>query len=157
MAQNLTTGIVQVLDNSTESINAALAQVLEQLDHLRGLRGRTEIHAETGVSSPTQGSSAARLDNLQELVSDPSDPFAAAQRFQAGQEETTVLGDLDEALLALLTAHPGAEAEPFLMDLDAALLAALTPRGGPTATQVYYAEGFETMNAWAALQQLGMV
>jgi len=136
MAQNLTTGVVQVIDNSVESINAALAQVLEQLDHLRGLRGITAMFDQTTVSTPTQSNAAVRLDQLQALVSDPSDPFAAAQRMQAGT---------------------GLDPGGLSTDLDEALLAALTARGGPTATQVYYAEGVETMNIYAALQQLGMV
>jgi hypothetical protein len=134
MAQHLSTGMIQVIDNSTEQINDALRQILEQIDHLRGLRGRAQIHDETAVESPTLGSSAARLDNLQALVSDPADPFAAAQRFHASQDEQAFFGDLEETLLAALTA-----------------------RGGPTATQVYCAEGVETMNLYAALQQLGMV
>jgi hypothetical protein len=134
MAQNLTTGIVQCLDNSVQSINAAFAQILEQLDHLRGLRGRTEIFAEAGVSSPTQGSSAARLDDLQALLSDPADPFAAAQRSHPAQDEQAFLGDLEETLLLLLTA-----------------------RQTPTATQVHSAEGVETMCLYQALAQIGMV
>jgi Tfp pilus assembly protein PilN len=134
MAQNLTTGIVQVLDNSPESINAAFAQILEQLDHLRGLRGRTLLYDEAGVSSPTQGSSAARLEDLQALLSDPADPFAAAQRVHASQDDQAFFGELEETLLLLLTA-----------------------RHGPTATQVYYAEGVETMNLAQSLAQIGLV
>jgi len=134
MAQHLSTGMIQVIDNSTEQINDALRQILEQIDHLRGLRGRAQIHDETQVESPTLGSSAARLENLQELVSDPNDPFAAVQRSYGSQDEQAVFGDLDDTLLAALTA-----------------------RGGPTATQVYAAEGVETMNLYSALQQLGMV
>jgi hypothetical protein len=134
VANNLTTGVVQVIDNSPESINAALAQILEQIDHLRGLRGRTRMYDETGVESPTQGSSAARLDNLTALLADPADPFAAAQRLHASQDEQASFGELDDTLLLALTARPG-----------------------PTVTLVYLAEGFETMNAWAALQPLGMV
>lgn len=134
MAQHLTTGVVQVLDNSPQSINAALAQILEQIDHLRGLRGRAQIHDETAVESPTLGSSAARLDNLQALVSDPNDPFAAAQRFHASQEEQSVLGELDEALVLVLATRPV-----------------------PTAAVVNLAAGVETMNLAAALMQIGVL
>jgi hypothetical protein len=156
----MTTGVIQCLDNTVESINAALAQVLEQLDHLRGLRGRTLLYDEAGVSSPTQGSSAARLDDLQALLSDPADPFAAAQRVHASQDEGGFLDALEEPLLTVLAAqqsHPAQDEQAFLGDLEETLLALLTARQTPTATQVYYAEGVETMNLYSALQQIGSV
>ena len=80
MANNLTTGIVQVIDNTAQSINTALSQVLEQVDSLRGVRGITTLHDQATVSTPLQADAAVRLDNLQAILSSPNDPILAAQR-----------------------------------------------------------------------------
>jgi hypothetical protein len=160
LAQNLTSGAIQVIDTSVESLNHAFAQILEQIDSLRGLRGITALYDQATVSTPTQGDAAVRLDQLQALLSDPADPFAAAQRVHASQDETGFLDQVEEPLLTVLAAqqsHPAQDEQAFLGDLEETLLALLTARQTPTATQVYYAEGIETMNLYSALQQMGSV
>ncbi len=134
MAGNLTSGPIQVIANDVASINDALAKVLEQIDSLRGLRGITALADQVTVSTPEQGDAAVRLDNLQALLSDPSDPFAAAQRVQPGQEDASILGPLDEALVLLLATRPA-------------------PAGG----RVNLGLGVETMNLYASLAQIGVL
>jgi hypothetical protein len=53
MTTNRTGGVIQVLDNSTASINQALAQTLNRLDTALGLRGRAEVHDRLGAQDPT--------------------------------------------------------------------------------------------------------
>jgi hypothetical protein len=67
MSSNLTQGqAIQVGDNSVFSINLALQQIVEQLDHLKGLRGRSETWDRHRVSSPTQAADAVDLGSLEE-------------------------------------------------------------------------------------------
>ena len=96
MANNLTQGVIQVYDNSVESINHALLRILEQLDSLRGLRGRTDLYDQATVSPPQQMNAAVRLDNLSALVSDISDPFSAI-RMSNGQSGAILEEEVDAA------------------------------------------------------------
>lgn len=67
MSSNRTQGqAIQVGDASVYSINLALAQIVEQLDHLKGLRGRSETWDRHQVSSPTQASDAIDLGSLED-------------------------------------------------------------------------------------------
>ena len=61
MTSNLTLGAPQVLDNSPASINLALQQILEQLDGLKGLRGRVELWDRARVDDPTLTQDAETL------------------------------------------------------------------------------------------------
>jgi hypothetical protein len=51
---NESEGPIQLFDNSVPSINLALAQVLERLDAVKGLRGDPTIYAATTVGAPGQ-------------------------------------------------------------------------------------------------------
>ncbi len=130
MANNLTQGVIQVYDNSVESINHALLRVLEQLDSLRGLRGRTDLYDQATVSPPQQMNAAVRLDNLSALVSDISDPFAAI-RLSNGQTGT-LLTDEIQGLIS-----PWARlAQPAVVP-SGARLQALATFGGVETMDVY--------------------
>jgi uncharacterized phage infection (PIP) family protein YhgE len=61
---NESEGPIQLFDNSVPSINLALAQVLERLDAVKGLRGDPTIYAATTVGAPGQSTQAARLADL---------------------------------------------------------------------------------------------
>jgi hypothetical protein len=65
MSNNLTEGVIQVGDVSVFSINAALMQVLERLDHLKGLRGRSETWDRHRVESPAAARDAVDLGSLE--------------------------------------------------------------------------------------------
>lgn len=132
MANNLTQGVIQVFDNSVESINHALLRILEQLDSLRGLRGRTDLYDQTTVSPPQQMNAAVRLDNLSALVSDISDPFAAI-RMSNGQSNTI----LEEEVLAFLRLPPFYRvAQPAVVP-SGATLQALQTFGGVETMDIY--------------------
>lgn len=61
---NQNSGPVQVLDNTAASINQALAQVLERIDDLRGLRGPITLHDRVTVGAPIDGGDAINLSTL---------------------------------------------------------------------------------------------
>ena len=69
MTTNLTAGPIQVINNDVVSVNIALAQILERLDDLKGLRGNTTIHDRVGVSVPTATADAVNLGSLQDTES----------------------------------------------------------------------------------------
>lgn len=64
MSNNLTLGALQVHDNSVLSINLALAEVLERIDQLKGLRGRSEVWDRMQISSPSVATDAVDLGSL---------------------------------------------------------------------------------------------
>lgn len=64
MSSNLTLGAVQVLDNSVSSINLALQELLNRIDDIKGLRGRTELWDRAQVSAPTVSTDAVDLGSL---------------------------------------------------------------------------------------------
>lgn len=106
MAGNLTSGVIQVLDNDVQSINNALMRILNLIDTLRGLRGITDLYDQATVSRPQQSNAAVRFDNLSELTADIADAFLAMQR----------PGSLSPEALALIiedAAHPLALAAPL--------------------------------------------
>jgi hypothetical protein len=61
---NQSEGPIQLFDNSVPSINLALAQILERLDAVKGLRGDPTIYAATTVGAPGAQTQAARLADL---------------------------------------------------------------------------------------------
>lgn len=67
MSSNRTQGqAIQIADLSVYSINLALQQIVEQLDHLKGLRGRAETWDRVQVSSPTVATDAIDLGSLED-------------------------------------------------------------------------------------------
>jgi len=64
MSNNLSLGPIQCFDNSVVSINLALQEVLERIDQLKGLRGRSEIWDRARVSTPSADTDAVDLQSL---------------------------------------------------------------------------------------------
>lgn len=64
MVTNLSAGPIQVIDASVEGINLALAEVLERIDSLKGLRGRGETFDRLRIDSPAEQTDAVDLKSL---------------------------------------------------------------------------------------------
>lgn len=64
MSNNLSLGPVQLHDNSIFSINAALMELQERIDQLKGLRGRSEVWDRVRIESPTVNTDAVDLGSL---------------------------------------------------------------------------------------------
>jgi hypothetical protein len=64
MARNRTAGMLQVTDNSVTAINQMAAQIRNELDTLRGLRGPRTVHDRLGVADPSDGGDAVNLSAL---------------------------------------------------------------------------------------------
>ena len=64
MSTNLSLGPIQCHDNSIFSINAALMELQERIDHLKGLRGRSEVWDRVRIESPTVNTDAVDLGSL---------------------------------------------------------------------------------------------
>lgn len=70
-------GAIQVLDNTVEAINQALAQLLERVDDLKGLRGPVTIHDRMGVDAPLDPTDAVNLESLiNDFASNLGAPYA---------------------------------------------------------------------------------
>ena len=101
-------GAIQVLDNTMEAINQALAQVLERVDDLKGLRGPVTIHDRLSVAAPLDPLDAINLDTLVgDFVGNMATPFSwpglgNTQRPGELQGEDSQL-DAADPLLWLLT------------------------------------------------------
>jgi hypothetical protein len=70
---NISEGPIVVFDTSVPAINLALAQVLERLDSIKGLRGDPTIHASPTIGAPIGQQHAARLADLP--TNEPSNPL----------------------------------------------------------------------------------
>jgi hypothetical protein len=64
MARNRTAGMLQVADNSVTSINQMAAQIRNELDTLRGLRGPGTVHDRLGVGAPSEDGDAVNMSAL---------------------------------------------------------------------------------------------
>jgi hypothetical protein len=61
-------GIVQVFTNDPREINDALATITNRLDHLKGLRGRTEVWDRIRASDPTADQDVLTRGSLQTIA-----------------------------------------------------------------------------------------
>jgi hypothetical protein len=107
MANNLTTGAVQVLNNDVISLNHAFQQIVNLIDDLKGLRGRTDLFDQATVSVPQQGNAAVRLDTISDLTADVRDPFLSI-RLQNGQPGYPLDESIIDAIMGLVTYWPTA-------------------------------------------------
>ena len=99
-ATNLTLGPVQVFDNSSASINVALLELVQRIDHLRGLTGRTLTYNRLRADDPIELDDVVTLGSLSSLpVVDPSNPYAWLARFGIEGLPALELADLLALLL----------------------------------------------------------
>ena len=64
MSNNRSLGPVQIISNDVSSLNLAFTELLQRVDEIKGLRGRTELWDRTQVSSPSVNSDAVDLGSL---------------------------------------------------------------------------------------------
>lgn len=111
-------GAIQVLDSSVAAINQALAQVLERIDDLKGLRGPVTIHDRVGVTAPIDPADAVNLDTLVAgFLEEHAQPWrwtpVSQQRPNELEGEDQPL-DPHDPMLWRLTGHALDEAEVLL-------------------------------------------
>ena len=68
MSNRESEGPIQVLGNSPQEINDALATITNRLDHLKGLRGRTEVWDRIRASDPTADQDVLTRGSLQTIA-----------------------------------------------------------------------------------------
>lgn len=68
MSSRQSEGIVQVFTNDPREINDALATITNRLDHLKGLRGRTELWDRIRANDPTEDQDVLTRGSLQTIA-----------------------------------------------------------------------------------------
>lgn len=65
MAQNRSEGVIQIFSPDVLSINAALMDLQNRVDALKGLRGRAMVYDRIRTDNPEEGNDAVTLQSLQ--------------------------------------------------------------------------------------------